>query len=98
MNDDSTKPIRFGTDGVRAEAGTWPLTAEGVQRMGRGIAAWAGGPGALVVVCGTPEAVLDSQQRSRRDCSRAERAWRDSGSFQQQRSPVWRRPWAQTPG
>ena len=50
MNDDSTKPIRFGTDGVRAEAGTWPLTAEGVQRMGRGIAAWAGGPGALVVV------------------------------------------------
>lgn len=45
-----TAPIRFGTDGVRAAAGTWPLTPAGVRRMGRGIAAWAGGPGAAVVV------------------------------------------------
>ena len=47
---DPRPPIRFGTDGVRAEAGTWPLTEPGVHRMGRGIAAWAGGPGARIVV------------------------------------------------
>lgn len=51
MSDASPAPrIRFGTDGVRAAAGTWPLTEDGVRRMGRGIAAWAGGPGACVVV------------------------------------------------
>jgi len=47
---ETSAPIRFGTDGVRAEAGTWPLTEAGVRRMGRGIAAWAGGPGATVVI------------------------------------------------
>jgi phosphoglucosamine mutase len=37
----SDATIRFGTDGVRACVGEWPLTAEGVRRMGKGIAAWA---------------------------------------------------------
>lgn len=35
-------PIRFGTDGVRGPAGQWPLVPEGMQRLGRAIAAWAG--------------------------------------------------------
>lgn len=37
----SDAKIRFGTDGVRARVGDWPLTVEGVRRMGQGIAAWA---------------------------------------------------------
>ena len=33
--------IRFGTDGVRGPAGTWPLTAEGAQIIGHGVGLWA---------------------------------------------------------
>lgn len=31
-------PIRFGTDGIRGPAGSWPLTEEGVRVMGRALA------------------------------------------------------------
>lgn len=51
MADPTTRPpIRFGTDGVRGPAGTWPLDERGVERMGRGIAAWIGESQARVVV------------------------------------------------
>ncbi len=51
MSDPAARPpIRFGTDGVRGPYGAWPLTEAGVERMGRGIAAWLGEPGKRVVV------------------------------------------------
>ena len=37
-------PIRFGTDGVRGPAGVWPLTPDGMTRIGRAIAEIALGP------------------------------------------------------
>ena len=38
-----TAPIRFGTDGVRGAAGTWPITKEGATTIGRGVGAWTQG-------------------------------------------------------
>lgn len=35
-----TPPIRFGTDGVRGAAGTWPITREGAATIGQGIGLW----------------------------------------------------------
>ena len=35
-----TRPIRFGTDGVRGPAGTWPLDQSGVKQIGFGVARW----------------------------------------------------------
>ena len=37
----ANSPIRFGTDGVRGPAGTWPLTAEGARIIGHGVGLWA---------------------------------------------------------
>ena len=38
-----TAPIRFGTDGVRGTAGTWPITEAGATTIGRGVGAWTQG-------------------------------------------------------
>ena len=43
-----TRPIRFGTDGVRGLAGQWPITEEGAERIGRGIATWVEGGRVLI--------------------------------------------------
>ncbi len=37
----SSLPIRFGTDGVRARVGDWPITPEGAHRIGLGVGAQA---------------------------------------------------------
>ncbi len=42
-------PIRFGTDGIRGPAGRFPMDAEGMGRIGRAVAAWAG-PGQVVIL------------------------------------------------
>ena len=50
-------PIRFGTDGVRGPAGTWPITPEGADAIGQGLATWAGGDAApRIVVIRDPRA------------------------------------------
>ena len=38
-----TRPIRFGTDGVRGPAGAWPISAEGAETIGNGLAQWTKG-------------------------------------------------------
>lgn len=43
-----TRPIRFGTDGVRGPFGTWPITAPGAEAIGLGIAAWV--PGGKILI------------------------------------------------
>lgn len=45
-----SRPIRFGTDGVRGPFGRFPIDPDGAAAIGRGLAAWIGGPGAAVVI------------------------------------------------
>lgn len=45
-----SRPIRFGTDGVRGPFGRFPVNPAGATAIGRGLAAWVGGPGAAVVI------------------------------------------------
>ncbi len=40
--------IRFGTDGVRGPAGTWPIDAAGARTIGRAVAAWCQGASVFV--------------------------------------------------
>ena len=35
-----TRNIRFGTDGVRGPAGTWPISTKGAETIGNGLAQW----------------------------------------------------------
>lgn len=42
--------IRFGTDGVRGRAGTFPITPAGARAIGRGVATWARGSRAPTVL------------------------------------------------
>ena len=42
------REIRFGTDGVRARHGDWPLTETGIRQIGRALAVWCSG-GRVVV-------------------------------------------------
>jgi len=49
----SSPSIRFGTDGVRARVGDWPITPEGARRIGLGLGARVvdqDGPGATVLI------------------------------------------------
>jgi len=55
----SSLPIRFGTDGVRARVGDWPITPEGAHRIGLGVGAQAvdaQGVGAVVFIGRDPRA------------------------------------------
>ena len=38
-----TRPIKFGTDGVRGRFGEWPITTAGAEQIGIGIATWTKG-------------------------------------------------------
>ena len=38
-----TRPIKFGTDGVRGRFGEWPITTAGAEQIGIGIATWTEG-------------------------------------------------------
>ena len=38
-----TRPIKFGTDGVRGRFGEWPITTAGAEQIGSGIATWTEG-------------------------------------------------------
>lgn len=49
-----TAPIRFGTDGVRGEAGRWPVSTEGAAAIGCGLSRWTE-RGTVYVGCDTRE-------------------------------------------